>query len=271
MALAKNMYLDLTREHITPGFKRVATAAAPALGDGAQATAAYTFVKGLPIDWYIADADANATAIQFISTANGWTLPIDGQDADGVEIVPGGIDAWSGLAFTVGTDAAFFVRATLKLTTLANIDNLLVGFRRAGKGSNTGAFGAYTGELANIATVYDDFAYIGVGDNLGAFITYTELNDAVTTSTTLAHAAAVSAEFMSLEVKVSAAGVVTYRLGTGSTVAAAKAALAADASAVAYTFDSTDILLPSIVCGATAAGAPNVQLATLEVGYQDTN
>ena len=264
MARRKESYVDFKSAAPVPQFLKPVNNNIGGVDTGIASTApGFMWVEGDYFEW---QGSTNRGAVSFVPTSAGWTLPLDNVDACGLEITQG-VNTWNGRYFTVGTDAAFYLRVTLKLTTLANIDNLMVGFRRAGAASNTGAYGAYAGEFANIATVYTDYALIGVSDNAGTFSTTTELNNGGATTTALAHAAHVTGEYMQLEVNVSAAGAVTYRLGTHATESSIS--LAADASAIAYTFDDTDVVLPCLICGGTAAGYPNVQLVKWECGYQD--
>jgi len=69
---------------------------------------------------------------------------------------------------------------------------------------------------------------------------------------------------------VSAAGAVTYKVGVhASTVAGALAALAADASAVAFSFDAGDVVIPcGFLVNTGAVGVSDMSLTRLEVGYQ---
>jgi hypothetical protein len=194
----------------------------------------------------------------------GWVIPCDKTDTDGVEITQGIVSGAVGTtSFTIGTDPAFFVRATLNVPTLANQDVVCVGFRR---------LAAY-GNITSPATLnaYTDSAWLGIYTDAGAFGSNTELNNAGLVTTAATHIAAVATEWMDLTVKVSAAGAVTYLIGTGATVAAAKTASAADVALglVSMTFDSTDIVVPSIAFVHTGAGAAStVVLGEYECGHQ---
>jgi hypothetical protein len=111
---------------------------------------------------------------------------------------------------------------------------------------------------------------IGIKDNAGALETDTS-KATVDVETALAHAAAANSDILALQVNMSAAGAVTYKLGhatpAGTSYAqmqagltAAIADLAVDASAVAFSFTAATVLVPSIIIGASAAGAPDVNI-----------
>ena len=200
----------------------------------------------------------------------GWLLTLDNTATDSLHITEG-IVLGSAKSYVTGTSAAFRLRCAFLITTRANITHLSIGFRK---------LGAYVtaSTATEMRTAYDDKAFIGVSDNAGALFTETSLAT-VDVSTALAHAAAADGDILALEVNVSAAGVVTYKLATatpaGSTAAqtqaavtAAYAALAADASAVAFTFGAATVVVPEIVIGASGAAAPDVKLVNYFRGLQ---
>jgi len=196
--------------------------------------------------------------------ATGWVLPCDNTNGDGIEFNPSvGLTAAVGgpLQFTIGTDPAFFLRAVVNAGTLANYDVLQVGFRKQAAYDNVDS-------PANL-TVYADIAVVGINDNAGALATNTDNDNAGITTTALAATAPTADDYVALEVDVSALGAVTYKVGVhATTVAGALAALAADASAVAFSFDSTDVVIPCGFLVSTGAGAHTTALTRLEVGYQ---
>lgn len=202
--------------------------------------------------------------------ANGWLLTLDDTATDSLEITQG-ITLGSAKSFTTGTSAAFRMRCAFLVGTRANITHLGIGFRK---------LGAYVtaNTAAEWATAYDDKAMIGIVDNAGALGTKTSLAT-VDVETALAAAAIANGDVLALEVNVSAAGVVTYRIAratpAGSTAAqmqaavtTAYAALAADASAVAYTFGAATVVIPSIIIGASGAGAPDIRIVNYFCGSQ---
>jgi hypothetical protein len=200
----------------------------------------------------------------------GWLLTLDDTATDSLEITQG-IVLGSARSFVVGTSAAFTLKCAFLIGTRANITHLLMGFRK---------LGAYVtaSTLVEAQTAYADKAMIGIKDNGGVLSTETSLANS-DTSTALAHAAAANGDILALQILVSAAGVTTYKLATatpaGSTAAqvqaavtAAYAALATDASAVGFTFANAEVLVPSIIIGASGAGAPDVRLVNYFCGLQ---
>jgi hypothetical protein len=203
-------------------------------------------------------------------STTGWLLTLDNTATDSLEITQG-IVLGSARSFVTGTSAAFTLKCAFLVPTRANITHLLMGFRK---------LGAYVtaSTLAEAQTAYDDKAMFGIKDNAGVLSTETSLAT-VDVSTALAHAAAVDGDILALQVLVSAAGVTTYKLATatpaGSTAAqtqaavtTAYAALATDASAVAYTFGAATVVVPSIIIGASGASAPDVKLVNYFCGLQ---
>jgi len=202
----------------------------------------------------------DATNIRFIPVAaTGWTIPLDATDAEGIEITTGALADLGELAFVCGTDA-FFIEAAVKVTTLANIDHLKVGFRKQG------AYGAASAEIDDITT-YADHCCLEIRDAAGALGCRTDVANAGSTATNATHAAISSADFLVFRIDVDADGLATFQLGSGTTLALAKADLATDAAiaAVSYTFGAVTVV-PCIIVGATVAGAANVQLCELHCG-----
>lgn len=257
MALTKNKYtyIDFTQEKAVPLFAKTTNAIATAADNQED----YCWI-GCKTYWEHIQTGQN-DAIQYAVSANGWTPPVDNADADGIEMTEGML-ASTPKSFTVGTDPAFFVKLVFKLTTRANLDVMGVGFRKQG---------AYvditTPALA--ASVYDDKALLMINSNAGNLVTVTSIGGTDTT-TELAHAdIADGARWVGMKVLVSAAGAVTYTLGTSATsAAAAEAAMAADANAVAMTITSGIIVVPYIPLVATGAGAHDFVLVSYECGPQ---
>ncbi len=199
----------------------------------------------------------------------GWLLTLDNTATDSLEITEG-IVLGSARSFVAGTSAAFTLKCAFLVGTRANITHLSMGFRQLGAYVTANTY-------TEMKTAYTDKAMIGIGDNAGALRTDTSLAN-VDVSTALAHAAAADGDILALQVLVSAAGVTTYKLATatpaGSTAAqtqaavtAAYAALATDASAVAYTFGAV-VVVPSIIIAASGASAPDVKLVNYFCGLQ---
>jgi hypothetical protein len=259
MALAKRnyVYVDFTSELVPP----VHAKATHAIATAADTQEDYLWVGGTKYFEYV---QIGASTLLFPAAGAagiGWTLPLDNTDADGLEITRG-IIAGKAQSFVVGSAAspgdAFFVQAVLGITTRAGADVVMVGLRRLG------VYVPFATPAAHLAA-YDDKAAIGVYTNAGAFATHTSLNNS-DLQTALAKAAAADTNRVALRVDVSAAGVVTYQIGVGANIAAAKANMAADANAVAFTFDATDVLVPYVGVVATGGGAAGVILEEFEAG-----
>jgi hypothetical protein len=195
--------------------------------------------------------------------STGWVPPLDNA-ADGLEITRG-INTYNALStFTTGTDPAFFIRVGGKVGTIARTTVLTVGFRVQE------AYVAIKGADATAAlTAHPEKAMVGTVAVAGTMATQTSKANS-DTQTSLAHAAIADSTWFSYEVNVSSAGAVTYRIGTSLTsLAAAEAALAADANAVAFTFTAGTIVGPSIMMVGTAAtGINDTGILKFECGYQ---
>jgi hypothetical protein len=235
------------------------------------------FRVGNPPQYFELAQGVGATGANTLLAANGltpsttgWLLTLDNTATDSLEITQG-IVLGSARSFVTGTSAAFTMKCAFLVTTRANITHLGMGFRK---------LVAY--ETANVytewQTAYDEKAMIGIKDNAGALSTETS-KATVDVSTALAHAAAANGDILALQVLVSGAGVVTYKLATatpaGSTAAqiqaavtTAYAALATDASAVAFTFTAATVVVPSIIIAASGASAPDVKWVNYFCGLQ---
>ena len=152
----------------------------------------------------------------------GLDIARDLTDNEGTEFSQG-ITAASRQAYTIGTDGPFHLKVTVNAVDVAGVDPLVVGFRK---------LEAYNSTF----TSYTDFASIGiVGANNPAklqLVTNLNTGGAVTTDTTDTVADTVN---VILEVIVSAAGVVTYTIDGD-----------APSTTAAFTFDSTDVVVPFI-------------------------
>ncbi len=167
-----------------------------------------------------------------------------GDVGDGIELTVGD-PLYSPMAFTIGTDAAFFIQGTFKTQDASGTDPLMIGFRRAQ------AFDAA------IAT-YTDFASIGIVGvaNPNTLQIQTQLNTGgvVVTDTTQTLADATEVHF---KVMVSAAGVVTYQVN-----------YAAPTVTAAFTFDNGDVVIPFIRFAQAADITTYASCNYLECGFQ---
>lgn len=155
------------------------------------------------------------------TTVGGLDVTQDKTLADGNEIVFGakhsGV-ARGRLAFTIGTDKAFFARLSISASDVSGSAPLYFGFKKA--------------IAAGAVSTYTDYAVLGLNDNTGAVFTVTNLNNAgaVATSTGLTWA---DGERHEIKLVVGYSGAVTY-YWDGAIVAAAPA----------FTFDATDVVVP---------------------------
>ena len=149
-------------------------------------------------------------------TAVGLNIAMDQTDNDGVEISQG-ILSTNKHVFTIGTDGPFFLRVKFKIADVSGTDDCLVGFRKAE---------AYQAAVDN----YDEMAALNV---ISGAINIESILNAAATATTDTTDAWADNETITLQVNVSAAGVVTYKIdGSAPTVTAA------------FTFDTAEVVVP---------------------------
>lgn len=248
----KYCYVDFTQEAGRPLFALTTNAIATAADNQVD----YCYINNNRFEHI---QTGQNDALQYITAATGWTIPVDGTDGDGVEIT-NGILAARDLSFTVGTDPAFFVAFGYYVGTVAAQDVYGGGFRKQG---------AYvditTPSLMN--TVYDDKAALYVMDNAGDWRTTTSTSG-TDTQTDITTTACDDATWVYQKVLISAAGAVTYQIGQSTTsFAAAKAAAAAPAGAVAATIADEIILTPYFVTVSTGT-IGDIELVEWEAGHQ---
>jgi hypothetical protein len=206
-------------------------------------------------------ANTQLASLGLTPSATGWLLTLDNTATDSLEITEG-IVAGSAHSYLVGTDSAR-CQAVFYIPTRANLTNLGFGLRK---------LAAYetASTAAEMLAAYDDKAMIGIGTNAGVLKTFTSVGGS-DTATSLTHAAAANADMLALEVDMTVGRAVTYKVGTSTpagtsfaqfqtALTAALASLAADASAVAYSFTSALTVVPSIIIAASGAGAPDTTL-----------
>ena len=223
--------------------------------EGAEAT--------LQLDGTVADLStgvynmfygANGTKILFASLGAGQTLNLDmtatglditgdATDTEGYELILGQLGA-SSRTFVIGEDPAFYTCATLAIADVSDAVELGVGFRRP--------------EVINATwDNYLDGAWIGFNSevNPAQYATTTQ-NDDTTVDTELTGDTMADADEDRLCVFVSAAGVVTYTIDG-----------VAPASAVAFTFDDGDPVVPNIRHLHGTSSASGIVITEWTVGY----
>jgi hypothetical protein len=197
-------------------------------------------LKGHYFETYIAAA---STDIVYTPNADGLVIPNDNTDNEGIEISNGIAAATSPVAFTVGTDPAFFFSLKFKIPDVSDYDIACVGFR---------AVEAYQAvanidDPAELITRYTDVAALNV--NAGDIYTVTRDNSATGTATDTTDNWADNAT-KTLTVKVSAAGVVSFEIdGAAPTV---------DTNTI--TLDSAKVVVPFVrfTKGAAASDTPPI-------------
>lgn len=172
-----------------------------------------TFPEGT-LEWHVLGTQ---TILAPHMVATGLQVNQDATADDGIEIC-GGVLAANKTTFTVGTDPAFYAKLTFMITDVTGTDDCAFGFHKVE---------AYQANIDD----YDEMAVFNI--IAGVINTETILNGGgtITTDTTLTDWADLASH--ELEVRVSAAGVVTYKFdgGTPTTVAA-------------FTFDDGEVVVP---------------------------
>jgi hypothetical protein len=175
-----------------------------------------------------------------VAHADGLNVGMDQTDNDGVEITQG-ITNGSKSAFTVGTDAAFYAKCEFTITDVSGTDDCAFGFRKAE---------AYQANIDD----YDEMAALNVIS--GNITVETILNNAGTSPTDTTDDWA-DGESHTLEVYVSAAGVVTFKIDG-----------AAPTTTATFTFDDAEVVIPFFYFLNATDLAGAVVLKKWEVGYQ---
>lgn len=160
-----------------------------------------------------------------VQVATGLDVTRDVDAADSGWEITQGILASGPAAFTVGTDGPFHFKCRLTITDVSGSDDLLIGFRKAE---------AYQAAVDN----YDEMAAFninGKGTEPTTQIIQTEtiLNNATTVTTPLTTSTWTDTATKTLEIYVALDGAVTYKIDGAS-----------PAEAVAFSFDSGEVVIP---------------------------
>lgn len=242
--MSKEVYVDF-REHAP-----VMSIAAGSAATGADTTVSNVAAGRHNLELYYAAANSD---IGFTRNAAGWVLPNDNTDNEGGELGLGILASGAEPGhFTIGTDAAFSAKLVCKIPDVSDYDIFAFGFRKAA---------AYVAVAsldtpAELLTAWTDVG--GLNVNAGDIYTITRLNSGTGTATDSTDNLADGTE-VTLEVKVSAAGVVTFEIdGSAPTV-----------NTNTLTFDTGDIVVPFLryTKGGTAADTPPI-IKSLTVKYQ---
>lgn len=181
-----------------------------------------------------------ATITAPVLVAGGLNVEGDGTDNTGFEYSVGILSS-NRAAFTVGTDAAFYAKMQFYINDVSDFDDCAFGFRKAE---------AYQAAIDN----YDEMACLNVIS--GDIKIETILNGGATTTTDTTNNWADDATH-ELEVRVSSAGVVTYKIdGMAPTTTAA------------FTFDDAEVVVPFFYFLHATGAATGLYLKSFECGLQ---
>lgn len=169
----------------------------------------------------------------------GLDINMDQTDNDGVEVCLG-INAANKGVFVVGTDPAFYAKMLFSIADVSGTDDCAFGFRKVE---------AYQAAIDD----YDELASLNVIS--GDIKIETILNGGATTTTDTTNNWADAATH-ELEVRVSAAGVVTYKIDGMP-----------PATTAAFTFDDGEVVVPFFYFLNATDVAGEVVLKTFECGY----
>jgi hypothetical protein len=187
---------------------------------------------------------AGQTATVPYTVANGLNVSLDAADDEGLEIVFGGeggaSEGYSKLGFTVGTDA-FFCKLKFEIADVSDTDDCALFFRK----------------LEAHEANFDDYdTLVSLNVISGDIKIETMVNDAVATTTDTTNNWADTEEH-TLELYVSAAGVVTYQIDGAAPTATA-----------ALTLADADVVVPGLFLLHAAASTAGVVLKEFECGRQ---
>lgn len=226
-------------------------------GVAACNTTAINYIFGPPIIGYGYELDPKGTQTvcgnDYVA-ADGMGLHTDATTNEGFELTQGVLTGAPG-AFTIGPTAggspAFYFRIRFAIATVANTDMCYAGFRLQEAYNDT------------LFTTYTDYYVLGVGDlgdgGAGDWYRMSELNNAGAVIVDIAEGDWTDNEVHTIEIRVSAAGVVAPYI---------EGVLVGDAGA-AYTFDDTDVVVPFFWCIADVTAADvDVDVVYWETGIQ---
>ena len=177
-------------------------------------------------------------------SASGLVCGLDLTDTDGLDLAPGVVGTPHG-SFTVGTDPAFYTSATIIMADCSGTGELHFGFRKV---EGFAAFDGY-----NDAACFQIVPATADGD----FKTETILTNAGTVTTDITLTDWVDGGEHKLEVYVSAAGVVTYKIDGVAAVGAA-----------AYSFTTALQIMPCLQILYTTTTPGAITLVDWDCGFQ---
>lgn len=172
----------------------------------------------------------------------GLNLVQDNTAGDGIELCMGQT-AVSPMAFTIGSDAAFFLQTVFQVEDVSGTNPLIIGFRKVA---------AFNATLSS----YTDFVSIGIVGTAAKIQTQTQLNTGGVVTTDSTQVATDAVPFQ-LKIMVSATGVVTYQYNYATPTVVA-----------AFTFDTGDVVIPFIRFTEAADITTYADINYLECGFQ---
>ena len=246
MAVSKRTYIDF-RAH------QPAVSIAQRAGALGTTTQVQTMTFGPnALELYLEETNTDQTGSRELG---GWSPPLDADDGDGLEITQGILaEASAPYVYTLGTDPAFEFSAKMTIATVADV-SLMFGLRTAIAYVADIANATAATALTNAATAYPDkAAFIVHGGDMHIYTS----NDNSDVATDIA-SAWTDGQSKTLTVKCTSAGAVTYFID-GTAVA----------DAVAFSLDSTDLIIPFVRVSRVATGTDNggVQFQTWYFGPQ---
>lgn len=231
--------------HILEKFDTTPSAALKGGGAAAGTTGAINMLAFNDSNWELQVLGAGQTLINPVMIATGLDVSGDDADNEGVELYLGLLNRVKGV-FKIGTDDAFFCRMRFAIATVGSADIIQFGFRG----------GATVPQAAQADyNDYTDMACFDIAN--GRVDLVTALNNAaiVRTDTTLTDWA--DAGVHEVEIRVSAAGVVTYKFDGGDPTVVA-----------AFTFDDGDVVTPYFHVLHDASADLGCALQEFECGLQ---
>lgn len=190
--------------------------------------------------------------IQFTKDAQGWVIPCDNADNDGIEITQGIQATTTPMSFTIGTSPAFFIDCIFDIPDVSDYDVAYVGFR------TLAAYADALNSPANLLAGYTNMMGLNVNaGNIDAIIATSDASVADTATDTTANWA--DTEQNRLRINVSGAGVVTYQYAVGG-VSALYSGSTLTTWGTTYTAVTGQVVVPSLIFvkGAAAADTPPI-------------
>jgi len=242
MALQKRTYVDFAQEQV-PWLYSNANVATTATNDN---TVARHVMRGMPFEIRY---EQDCADITYTKDGQGFVVPGDNTDNEGIEITQGIQATTTPMSFVVGTDA-FFLDVIMDIPDVSDYDVAFVGFR------TLAAYADALNSPANLLAGYTNM--YGVNVNAGDINEIIATSDAsiadTATDTTVNWA---DGEQNRIRLNVTAAGVASFQYTVGGSGTATSTLTTYGTT---RTLVSAAVLVPSIVLvkGATTADTPPI-------------